>query len=318
MYEFVSAAAKSILSSSRFPLHDGVSAHIEQIARVFFIWQSQESRLPFHLSYHVLSRSIWTRLECSLMRRTKAHFPNLRLSGGTRPFKPFIPRTGRKTGHSGIMKQAILLFAQKDQRCKKFKATIPVASKQRLQQHAPLPSVRCNVGDQSLEPQSKELLFVVKWRRPRHHPTLHSQRTGHKELQATAHGNTWEHRHRGERERKKRLPRRDQDKDRECLQRATKVHEALNKSITVSRLPPSLPSSSPPPPAPPCSLARSLACFDTQIPSPPLATHNQSPLSTRPTINQSIKKPTQSHNSVINQSGLCGRPLLRVGRRIYR
>lgn len=115
-----------------------------------------------------------------------------------------------------------------------------------------------------------------------------------------------------EREReKKRLLRRDQDKDRECSQRATKLQVALNNSITASRLPPSLLTSSPPPP---CSLAR----FDIQIPSPLLATHNQSPLSTRPTINQSIKKPTQSHNSVINQPGLCGGPLLRAGHQIYR
>lgn len=58
--------------------------------------------------------------------------------------------------------------------------------------------------------------------------------------------------------------------------------------------------------------------FGIQIPSPPLATHNQSLLSTRPTINQSIKKPTQSHNRVINQSSLCGGPLLRAGHRIHR
>lgn len=85
----------------------------------------------------------------------------------------------------------------------------------------------------------------------------------------------------------------------------TKLQVALNKSITVSRLPTSLP---------PSLLAR----FDIQIPSPLLATHNQSPLSTRPTINQSIKKPTQSHNSVINQWGLSGGPLLRSGHQIYR
>lgn len=39
------------LSRSRSPLHDGVSAHIEQVVGVFFFfWQSQESRVVFYSS----------------------------------------------------------------------------------------------------------------------------------------------------------------------------------------------------------------------------------------------------------------------------
>lgn len=37
----------------------------------------------------------------------------------------------------------------------------------------------------------------------------------------------------------------------------------------------------------------------------------------RPTINQSIEKPTQSHSSVINQSSLCGWLLLKAKHLIY-
>lgn len=177
----------------------------------------------------------------------------------------------------------------------KVQGYFPGSFKTRLRRHVQLLPVRCIVRDQSLELQSKELLFVIKWRQPWHHQTLHSQRTGHKEHQATAHGSTCEHRHRGEKEKKKRLLRRDQDKDKECLQRATKLQVALNNSITASRLPPSLLTSSPHLPA------RSLARFDIQIPSPLLATHNQSPFSTRSTINQSIKK-THTKPQQRNQS----------------
>lgn len=66
-------------------------------------------------------------------------------------------------------------------------------------------------------------------------PTLVPQRTGHKELQATAHGSTCEHRE--VREKKKRLLR--CDKDTMCLQPATKLQVASNKSeLLFYRLPP--------------------------------------------------------------------------------
>lgn len=51
------------LSRSRSPLHDGVSAHIEQVVGVFFFFffgKVQNHVLCFIQVYHVLSRSIWT------------------------------------------------------------------------------------------------------------------------------------------------------------------------------------------------------------------------------------------------------------------
>lgn len=125
--------------------------------------------------------------------------------------KPFIPRTGRKTGHSGVISHYRSYFSICSERSLllKVQGYFPGSFKTRLQRHVQLPPVRCIVRDQSLELQSKELLFVVKWRRPLHHQTLHLQRTGHKEHQATAHGSTCEHRHRGEREREKKRGSRD-------------------------------------------------------------------------------------------------------------